>query len=371
MLTTAHLFVRFSAEPSPAALDGDEAQTPWDDADPATWPVLAERSQQRAQALQTALPGLKPLLLDSRALPVLVDNATPLDAAVQRAKRLCFLEGPWAQGELHLELWDRHVELYAGVLHPDDAAARAALLTDLAALLDRVTIATGLPVQLPHHPNTANAEQAAQVLLQQQQAALLRVAKAHRRAGRRRAWGPASALLLSALAALAVFWLARQALLDGALAASVQPDRVATFVAQRTVAPAPMSSLTQQYHLSGTIVETGQPAELSVTREVFIRAAPGARYTVVATTDPDSPYLLRGSFEALPPYARLWGAPVSATVGLVLIPLALWLWWVLLPWWRAPDQGRNAMWQGMSNKVLGLSPLLALLLLVWVWRRFF
>jgi hypothetical protein len=98
-----------------------------------------------------------------------------------------------------------------------------------------------------------------------------------------------------------------------------------------------------------------------VFREEVLRAAPGARFTVLATRDADTPYLLRQAHASHQPFVRLGDGGVSWLALLALVPLGFWGVTVWRPWRRATAADRPRMLAQMTGRLLALGPLLLLL----------
>lgn len=316
---------------------------------------LKAETEARVQALQAVLPGLAAQALTRADLELLGDDAEePLAEVLQRAERHVVLKGRWAGGDLTLRVHDALlvIELQAA----DAAAARAALPGLLQGLAD----ATGWSAWGFAPEQEMTAGQVADIAWQR--LANVQAAMARGSRGRRRlqAAGPAAAVVLTVAAWGLALLLAAEGVQQHRLAQSVQPARAATFTAQQLEGPLPGLNLLQRYRLAGLVEPGGTETRLVVSRSLYLRAAPGARYGVVGTTDQARPYLLETEAAALQGPGGGWGLVL---VGLV--PLGLWSAGVAWPLLRGP---RPAVWAVVSNRALFTGTALAVAAAAW-WLR--
>ena len=61
-----------------------------------------------------------------------------------------------------------------------------------------------------------------------------------------------------------------------------------------------------------------------MSRDVYIRAAPGARHTVLHTSDPTTPWVLRATFDPDEAVLRVGDDGVAWFALVALLPVALW-----------------------------------------------
>lgn len=345
------IHARWSDAAEPAADD-----EPWaSDADPAVHERIDARNRAWSQALQDRLPGLVPVVADFEELQELVDPGVAAETAVRRARRYTVLRGPWSRGELTIRIPDTAVDAEIGVAEPglDDPALRA-LEADLAALLGQVGSATGLAMWDPAGGQRLAPAAASALLLSNHANGLRHRARQLQRARRRQRWGLPSAVLLTLAALGAAIFLVGAALSDGTLASRTDPTRTATFITDRLEAPAQGLPGTTRYALTGRIEETRQAAQLAVSRDQFVRAAPGARYTVLTTSDVTTPFLLRADFEDRQPFLRVGEAGISWLALLALAPIGLWLGFVGWPWWHHTAADRPRVLAQMTGTLMGL-----------------
>jgi hypothetical protein len=347
-----------------------DAETWASDADPAVHERIDARNRTWSRALQDRLPGLVAVAADFEELQELIDPGVATETALRRARRYTVLRGPWSRGELTIRISDTAVDAEIVVAEPGlDAAALQVLEADLAVLLGQVASATGLAIWDPSSRQRLEPTAAATLLLARHANGLRQCARQVRRARRMQRWGLPSAVLLTMLALGAAAFLVREAVSDGTLAARTDPTRTATFVTERLEAPARDFPAATRYALSGRIDETRQMVRLEVSRDQFVRAAPGARYTVLSTSDATTPFLLRPAFEERRPFVRVGEAGISWLALLALAPIGLWLGFVWRPWWRHAASDRPRVLAQMTATLSGLLKALAVVAVVVLVRQ--
>ena len=269
--------------------------------------------------------------LDAEDLMLLSDDALPPEALIHRlARRRAWTFRPGGPvAEVALCLYDSIATVDLKVA--DAAPARRA---EIAALVDRIAEVLRHEAAMsrwdykaggmvPVAPGELVVQQAAQLLDRRARAA--RIAALRHRAG------PTIAALLT-LAFLGATGVALKMGLDSArLTAAITNAPVETFVT-REVPHQPLFRLLPDYSLVGTV--NGKSIRLPVGRPEFIRAASGARFSVLATGDLQRPYVLLsqvgsttptvpvGGDRALPLHSLLVAVGLSARWGVyVLRPL--------------------------------------------------
>lgn len=330
--------------------------------DPRRQAELGARFAQRLATLHRALPALGQVAPGADDLPWLTDDdeeddddavdgdGDDSDAALaqdpQRLARFAVLRGPWQGGVLCLRLADRQLHLHwqppAGM---PPALAAQAVQPALAAIL--ADLAQGLGWQGGHWPQGRPLPLAAVLDRALHDWQRLCALQAHTRALGLRAVrrGQRSALALTLLLWGLALWALSAAVDEGRALSTANPAQPRSFVTQ-TLASAGRGllvwpSLQPALRLEGVVLPTGPgqaaaPAQLRVSRAVYLRSAPGARYTVLPTADPAQPWVLR-------PHWAAWHADQPLLRGLgglgpqAYLALALWLAWgglVLVPWLR-------------------------------------
>jgi len=165
-----------------------------------------------------------------------------------------------------------------------------------------------------------------------------------------------------AAAAIAGFFLA-ESVRTGTPMATADRTRPATFVTEALLPPTDILGLLLRFALSGRVIGAEGPVRLEVFRDAYLRAGPGARYTVLPTRDPAVPWLLLTTLERQGPAIPL------GPVGLAPLPLmaavispALWLLMVGLPLWRAGPVRRWRARAGVTRTLLWVAGVGGLLL---------
>ena len=104
-------------------------------------------------------------------------------------------------------------------------------------------------------------------------------------------------------------------------------------------------------------------------RDEYLRAGPGAPFTVVPTGNVDMPYMLRNEYENSRPLIR-WGKFVASWhIVFTLLPPGLWYFVFVRPWLTAlPDQRDSKMAAVPGNLMLSVMLGLAFLLIVFLKR---
>jgi hypothetical protein len=345
----------FAFSPSPAA----SAWTPAGDAARAA--RLKADAELRARSLQACHPSWHRVPLTRDDLETLSDDdgddgSAPLDDVLARADRHIVLQGPWAGGTLTLRLHDALLSAELALADRHDDATPA----ELAVLLDHLAQASGWPlVGRPGEP-PPTATVAADAAWQHQARLSDRLRRQQQGQRRLQAAGPAGALLLSAGAWALALLLLSHGIETGTLATTTDASRQAEFTVQRLAGARPGLNLPPRYRLSGIVDGGTRATELEVTRELYLRAAPGARYTVVPTGDLRRPLVL--AHELQPPLLRGTGWGLSGSALAALLPLALWGWGVARPILR----GRTpTMWQQMARRAIGVLAVAAPALAIW------
>jgi len=301
---------------------GDEA-VPWIRAHGAAHAEqLKSEALQRAQKLQAGLPSLQRLPLTRADLDSLgaddAEDDAPMDDMLGRAERHVVLQGAWLGGTLTLRL---HDTLLVAALHPADDADDATR-SKLPHLLHSLSAHSGWPLQGRADAPAPAPANAAQAAWQQHLRLRQRLRRDARRERRWQAAGPPAALLLTAAAWAAAAMLVHEAIDTGTTAARADRQRTVEFTAQQLAGAVPGWHFAPRYRLTGAVDGGGVAVPLDVPRDVYLRAAPGARYTVVPTSDPRRPVVLDRDAESPLLQGEGWG--VSRSAVLALLPLVLW-----------------------------------------------
>ena len=317
------------------------------DIDPAHAAHLNAETQRRAQALQARGLSLRRVPLTRADLDALADDEdddAPVGDVLARAERHIVLRGLWARGAMTLRLHDALLVVELEVADDNVGAMPA----ELPGLLEDIARDCGWPLVGCPGGATPTARQAAEEAWQRHVRLTERVRGVERRRRRLQAAGPTAALLLSAGAWTLALLLLRDGVETGSLAAAADAARQGDFTVQRLAGAREGLNVPPRYRLAGTVDEGSRSVTLEVTRDVYLRAAPGARYTVVPTDDLRRPFLLER--DAQPPLLRGQGWGVSGVALAALVPLGLWGFGVVFP----IASGRtSAMWIQMTRRTIG------------------
>ena len=336
--------------------------------------ALSARNQRVGERLQALLPALRSIPVQPGDLADVVGTDADPETMIRRFHRYRVLAGRWSRGPLLIRVYDRllvaQLTIEAAAVEKLGNDAAAGLGEVLATLLAALESATGFQVWDEQGRRVLAASAAAPVLLAQHARGLAIFSRALRKTRRMRSLGVPSALLMTCGTLLIAFLIIRGAFAQGTLAARTDPARQETFVT--AVLPPPVSSfgVFTGYALDGWIAESPQQLRVPVGRAEYIRAAPGARFTVLATSDRATPFVLRSAFEDQGAFLRLGDRGVSWSGLLAGVPLLLWLRFVCWPWVRARGEQRRSVREQMTRRLILVGKLIglgALLLLLRLW----
>jgi hypothetical protein len=331
------------------------------DADAAASDAIAARNRAWGACLAEAFPGLAPAPRDAaETLDEVVDDRLSAEAMIRRYHRYAVLEGPWNDGILRVALYDgvARLDLPVRCLPRRHQPALAATLEPV---VRKVAEVTGFTPWLATGPETPGG--AVAWVLDRHGKWLARTARSARRETMFARFGLASATVMGlAAAAIAGFFLA-ESVRTGTPMATADRTRPATFVTEALLPPTDILGLLLRFALSGRVIGAEGPVRLEVFRDAYLRAGPGARYTVLPTRDPAVPWLLLTTLERQGPAIPL------GPVGLAPLPLmaavispALWLLMVGLPLWRAGPVRRWRARAGVTRTLLWVAGVGGLLL---------
>jgi hypothetical protein len=284
---------------------------------------------------------------DDSDFDALLDGDPSQEATVRRLHRSRAMRARWRGGQLHVRLHDRVAEVHLSVV-------------DLA-LEDREAFAADLAACL--HQLATSSWQA------QHAASLDRLARRVARSRWRRRLGPASLAILAALVRVLSSAIVAAALQRGTLMLQVDPTLPQTFVTDTLGPPARRLGLLPAFTLEGRVGAEAGRVQLPVGRSEFLRAGPGAPYTVLPTRRPQAPYVLRTDFESAGPILRLGASGLAWFAALAVLPPLLFYAITVRPILRADPAARSSRVADASRHLLRL--LLAVgvfLAVVWVQR---
>jgi hypothetical protein len=132
-------------------------------------------------------------------------------------------------------------------------------------------------------------------------------------------------IVLSGLLAVALaLGLLRQARDEGTLAAGVDPASELIFVTEYQRPIIRHFGVMPEFSLQGHIRDHATSFALKIYRDEYLRSGPGALFNVVATKDPDTPFLLHKRYENALPVVSLFGNSYAWSALLALLPVILW-----------------------------------------------
>ncbi len=326
------------------------------DANAAASDAIAARNLAIETRLRAALPGFSGLPGWRAEMAELYDDDLPVETLLRRHQRARAGHGPWPLGDCYVELYDDMALVTVSVSRPP-APSAGDLAHEFASLVDALAAATGF---VPWDQRAAAPfADATPTLLTRHARGLAR----HRRAVRldriKQALGLPSVVVLTLLAAVAVAATLGHGVARGTLLAGVDPASPAVFTTEALAPVALRFGLLPQFALVGRVGESWLPVHLRVFRAEYIAAGPGARFPVLPTSDPATPYVLRSDYESAGPTLLLGPVGVAWPALLALPPAALWLVFVARPLLRAPAAMRGVVLAGMTGWMLRLLGIVA------------
>jgi len=359
VLVHPHLLLQGSDMTTDARWAADES--------PKACAALSTRSQETIERLKKALPDLQPLPMDADEVPDLLGRVQDPEVSIWRLHRFARLVGTWECGRVLIGAYDNSIEVSLAV---DVERLNSGNLSEpLARLLTCLESATHFNFLDQEGRRTLEPALAATLLLERHNKGLLALQRATRRSRRLQALAALSSILMTIVVAILAFLIIRGAVEHGSLVLRTDPARAAVFVTTTLTPPASGFSLLPRYTLEGHILDTGERARLAVSRDVYIRAAPGARHTVLHTSDPTTPWVLRATFNPDEAVPRVGDGGVAWFALIALLPVALWGVLVLYPWVRVRGEGRALMKEQMTRKLLSIAKLTLLLGVVVLIKR--
>ncbi len=337
------------------------------DESPEACTALSTRSQETIERLKKAFPDLQPLPVEAEEVPDLLGRVQDPEVSIRRLHRFARLVGTWECGRVLIGAYDNSIEVSLAV----DAVRLSSdnLTESLARLLTCLESATHFNFLDQEGRRTLEPASAAALLLERNNKGLSALQRATRQSRRLQALAAPSATLMTIVVAMLAFLIIRGAVEHGSLVLRTDPAREAVFVTTILTPPASGFSLSPSYTLEGRILDTGEHARLLVSRDVYIRAAPGARHTVLHTSDPATPWVLRATFNPDEAVLRVGDGGVAWFVLGALLPVALWVVLVLYPWVRVRGEGRALMKEQLTRNLLSMAKLTLLLGVVALIKR--
>jgi len=331
------------------------------DSSPEESAAIAARNEEICTRLRAPLPGLSPVKDTDDYAEVCADDALSQEQVLRRFHRRRTLSGPWRGGELRFEVYDEVAHLCVPA-SASDARNRGEYTGALETLIAQVAGATGMQARVPGEVRSGNPDEVASAALNRSDAALIRMERLERKERLRQRLGMPSLVVLAALALLGTVVLVWQGVERGITMAAVDLAAPATFLVESSLPPRARLGLFPAFTLRGRIAETGEAVDLPVFRDQYLRAGPGAPFTVLRTGDPRAPYVLRSTYDSAAPVVRIGSMGLAWHTWLALLPPVLFYAWVLRPLRKAPPAHRAVQLAGVTGKLQRLLLLVAVML---------
>lgn len=333
------LFIEFFSSSTPATT-GHRSGELWSaDGDPAASEAIATRNDAICARLRECLPSLSSAKEQQDYTELCADDALSQEQVLRRFHRMRALAGTWREGELRFEIFDELAYLNVPV-SAADSRNRAEYTDVLEKLIGQVAQASGMTPRLPGGAAGTSAREAAIAAMTGAEAALSRMARQYRilRLQQQLAL-PSLAVfaLLAIVGALALLW---SGLDRGTLMATANANTPATFVTEATLPPTYRLGVLPKFALLGRVAETHERVELPVFREQYLRAGPGAPFTVLPTGNAGTPYVLRSDYDNATPVVRIGSVGLAWHAWLAIAPPAMFYVWIVRPLRRGPESQR-------------------------------
>jgi len=333
----------------------------WIADEPAASDTMAASNDARIARLRAVLPGLAVAGDRTDTLEDVLEDDVPAEVMIRRFHRIRVATGPWEGGTIEVILFDDTAQLSIGVA---PGRTPADLGRALEGLLDAFTRTTGLHPMLPATTRLAPPAEIVAALMVRHGKPYARFGSQQRREALLVALGLPSVVILTALAWAAAPMIVFLAIRVGTEMAAADPDRPMRFVTQAVPPPGVFLGVFPDFMLDGQVVETGEPVRLPVYRDQALRAGPGAPFTVLPTTLPASPYVLKARYDQNQPLLRLGPVAMTWVGALAVVPMGLWGALVGRPWWKTPPERRDALRRRTSRMLLGLAQIAGLMVAV-------
>jgi hypothetical protein len=321
--------------------------------------ALSMRARETVERLTKDLTDLQPLPVEGEEVPDVLGRVQDPEVSIRRLHRFARLVGTWECGKVLISVYDNLIEV--GLTVDAERLNSCNPSESLARLLTCLESATRFNFLDQEGRRALEPASAASLLLERHHKGLLALRGATRRSRRLQALAAPSAIFMTIVVAALALLIVRGAVEHGSLVLRTDPDREAVFVTTALTPPASGFSMLPSYTLEGQILDTGERARLPVSRDVYIRAAPGARHTVLHTSDPATPFVLRSTFNPDEAVLRVGDHGVAWFAVGALLPVGLWAVLVLYPWLQVRGERRAEMKEQMTRNLLTIAKLTLLL----------
>ena len=296
------------------------------------------------------------------------DEALSQEAVLRRYHRARMLAGAWRDGPLSIRIFDGVLEVsFAIVDLPREKMPE--FRVELKQLLAGIGKTSGMQAWFPGDGMTLDIDTAIDRLMANQAKTL----EKHFRAVARDNWKRKLAIpgvIFTSLIALAmtVLWF-NASIQRGKLMADVDINVTETFVTERTLPLRYQFGIFPKFELQGHIVDGTKALTLSVFREEFLQAGPGALYSVLPTNDAATPFLLRRDYENSLPLIRAGSVALPWHVILALLPLAIWYFVFAHPLVRTNPDRRASLLPAIGGRLVNALWLILLLAVILFMKR--
>ncbi len=315
---------------------------------------IALRNERFAAELEIDIPGLtgQPRTADTNDWEQVDGEDLSPEVVYQRYKRsrlLGLLRDNGALRQISIQLCDGATEIVvtSDGLHGDQSA----LIAELDALIGTIVRITGMTPWDGERRKTVPIQGCAAAVLTRRQATLGRVMRVSRRVQLEARLGPYAAAVLTLIAFAGIAAVLTRGLREGGLQSAAARATPAIFTTRTALPQTRNWFAVPRFELIGTVDGRAHDVTLRVYRDEYIRAAPGARYTVVATGDASEPWVLRqnlGGAGSLIPLGGGNAIPIGA-LFICAAGLGLWGWLVAMPILRRDKRRPNGVWINMSR----------------------
>lgn len=310
--------------------------------------MIALRNAGIAQALSDQIPGLA-TAKEWLEPEDYADERLSQEAVLRRYHRCRVLSCAWSGGVLTIRIFDHALDISFQMVN----LSRAELprfIDDLQAMLAKIEKASGMrPWQAEAH-RAENVDATVSRLMSGRASTLERHFRATRRERLKRRWAMPSLVISALLAFTLALGIAADAIERGELLAGVQESVTDTFITDGMPPPRYRWGIFPKFSLHGHIEGQTQPQVLPVFRDQFLRAGPGAPFTVMPTGDKNQPYLLQSEYEASLPIITLGGMTLPWHVLVAMLPIGLWYFFFLKPVINAMPQQRAVVMSAISRR---------------------
>lgn len=337
------------------------------DQDAALSERIAARNSALAQCLADQIPGLssEKEMLEPDEYD---DERLSQEAVLRRYHRARMLAGTWHGRPLSIRIFDGSLEVsFAIVDLPREKLPE--FRAELKQLLAGIAKASGMQAWFPGEGMTLDIDTAIDRLMANQAKTL----EKHFRAVARDNWKRKLAIpgvIFAGLIALAMtVLLVNVSIQRGKLIAGVDINVTETFITEQTLPLRYQFGVFPQFELQGHIVDGTKTLTLSVFRDEFLEAGPGALYSVLPTNDAATPYLLRRDYENSLPLIRAGSVALPWHVILALLPLAIWYSVFVHPLVRTNPDLRASLLPAIGGRLVNALWLILLLAVILFMKR--